>query len=399
MASKFMRGNTWWIKARHPVTGKMLRESLDTADRAGAELLRQRIELELALQHPLPGHLVIPPKIYTAIGASHSHDSTMRAAVGQAIAATPIQRTTIEGALERYLKFIASENVKHHLQNKISMLRRFFGTARVDAVCKAALAECRPTRRSNLVAPHFAGAFIDEIDSAILQEFIDRLKVTRKTKRHYRELFHHLFEVWMRFDLYQPRNFHRPNPVSALPSYIVRNKRIEFLSADDIDKQLAALDDEPSIRMAVAIMIHAGPRRTEALWLQRGSLAPDLTFMSIVNRVDPENDEEGSLKTGERSVTILPPLRELLAPYLVEHNHEWLITTSKGKRWEPNSFSRKLRQLNQRKALRWTCLHYRHTYATQRAAEGWPLFRIAKEMGNSSAVVEQSYAAFVRPTG
>lgn len=42
------------------------------------------------------------------------------------------------------------------------------------------------------------------------------------------------------------------------------------------------------------------------------------------------------------------------------------------------------------------CLHFRHTYATQRAAEGWPLFRIAREMGNSVAVVEEYYAGYIR---
>jgi hypothetical protein len=41
-------------------------------------------------------------------------------------------------------------------------------------------------------------------------------------------------------------------------------------------------------------------------------------------------------------------------------------------------------------------LEYRHTYATQRAGEGWTLFRIAKEMGNSVAIVEQYYAAYIR---
>jgi hypothetical protein len=42
-------------------------------------------------------------------------------------------------------------------------------------------------------------------------------------------------------------------------------------------------------------------------------------------------------------------------------------------------------------------LHFRHTYATRRAADGWPLFRIAKELGNSVAVVEEYYAGYVRP--
>jgi hypothetical protein len=49
------------------------------------------------------------------------------------------------------------------------------------------------------------------------------------------------------------------------------------------------------------------------------------------------------------------------------------------------------------RGLRWACLPFRHTFATQRAADGWTLFRIAKEMGNSVAVVEESgFVMFLR---
>jgi hypothetical protein len=62
-----------------------------------------------------------------------------------------------------------------------------------------------------------------------------------------------------------------------------------------------------------------------------------------------------------------------------------------------DTFGRRLRKLNQDHQLPWTCLAYRHTYASQRAAEGWTLFGIAKEMGNSVAVVEEYYAGYIRP--
>lgn len=66
---------------------------------------------------------------------------------------------------------------------------------------------------------------------------------------------------------------------------------------------------------------------------------------------------------------------------------------SKGTRWAGNEFSKKLREINKAAGLKWTCLHYHHTYATQRAADGWSLFRIAKEMGNRVSIVEEYYAA------
>ena len=63
-------------------------------------------------------------------------------------------------------------------------------------------------------------------------------------------------------------------------------------------------------------MIYAGLRRAEALWLTRDSIARDLSILSVLNRIDDDNDIESTLKTGERPVTILPPLRRILEEYL-----------------------------------------------------------------------------------
>lgn len=49
MASKFLRRQKWWVKLRQPLTGEFIRESLEHGDPARAELLRQRLDLEVAL--------------------------------------------------------------------------------------------------------------------------------------------------------------------------------------------------------------------------------------------------------------------------------------------------------------------------------------------------------------
>jgi integrase len=213
---------------------------------------------------------------------------------------------------------------------------------------------------------------------------------------HYREFFHHFFEFCIKTSLYHPENWHCPNPVAALPTYLTKNGSITYLTENDVEAQLKVLTPYPSMFVAVAIMIYAGLRRSEVLWLNRDALAADLSFLSVVNRID-ENDIENSLKTGERAVTILTPLRLILKEYLATLQVPWLVTSSKGTRWNGDAFGKKLHEINEEAGLKWNCLHFRHTYATQRAGEGWPLFRIAKEMGNSAAVVEQYYAAYVRP--
>lgn len=161
--------------------------------------------------------------------------------------------------------------------------------------------------------PLFQERYLDEITPALLQKFIVGLGVSRITMRHYREMLHHFFSVCLNLDLYPPTHWHRPNPVTALPSYLTRNRRILFLTKADVQQQLAILEPQTSFQMAVAIMIHAGLRRAEALWLTRNSMGADMSYLSVLNRADEEEGSESSLKTGERTLTTLPALRPFLA--------------------------------------------------------------------------------------
>ena len=408
MASKFLRRQTWWIKFRHPATGQSIRESLETQNEARAELLRARLDLEVALLEPRFQAVEIPQALRPVLRLPASGAAILATADLQpawhppAVAVTSSRkRTTIDEGVAAYLRFISSENAPLHIANKVSILRRFIGTDRVEKAGGPLKTKRRRLKNGEAApdpAPFFTGEHLDEITPVLVQDFIDGLGVGRKTMRHYRECFHHLFEVCLKFDLYQPANWHRPNPISALPSYATRNRRIVFLSPAQLDEQIAALAGDAAVQMAVAIMIHAGLRRAETLWLTRDSLAPDLSYLSVRNRRDDESDIESSLKTGERTVTILPPLRKALDKYLPQLAGQWLVPKPKGGRWRPDCFSKRLRTLNKSVGLTWTCLPYRHTYATERAAEGWPLFRIAKEMGNSVAVVEEYYAGYIRPS-
>ena len=411
MASKFQRRCTWWVKFQHPLTGELVRESLGTRDPARAELLRERVELEHSLLAPRFQAADLPENVRRALGArqgDHARFASTPASASVAPSclpatpsgppvAPPAERVVLDEALAAYLNFVRSENAPRHVENKISMLRRFIGTQRAEKFAQAENSKLRVRRLSTPCPPFFTGIHLDEITPALLQEFVEQLGVSTKTKRHYREFFHHFFQFCINFGLYRPENFHCPNPTAALPSFLSKNRRIVFLSDAEVDAQLAALESHPAFRIAAALMIYAGLRRSEALWLTRDALAPDLSFLSVVNRVDPEGDIESSLKTGERAVTILPPLRRLLEDYLPTLSGRWLVPLPKGGRWNGDAFAKRLRSINAEADLKWTCLHYRHTYATQRAAEGWSLFRIAHEMGNSVAIVSQYYAAYLRP--
>ena len=403
MAAKYQRRLTWWVRCYHPRNGQLIRASLDTHDEAKAELLRQRIELETALLAPRFQAADIPTDIQVALGLPGRADlgdrglpvitrDAPRPSQPPLVAA---QRHTLDRALQMYMAHIRSENAALHIENKVSILRRFLGDARVTAVLGF-----KKTRGKPSEGAFFKGEFLDELTPALLQEFMESLPVSTKTKRHYREFFHHFFEFSLKFGYFQPTNWHCPNPVAALPSYVKKNKHIVFLTAAQVDEQLRVLRPYPVLHLAVAVMIFAGLRRAEALWLAPDHIASDRSYLSVVNRIDPDQDIESSLKTGARTVTILPQLSAVLTAHqTVGATAKWLISTTKGKRWRGDSFGKELKKINNAAGLPWTCLHYRHTYATQRAAEGWPLFKIAREMGNSVAVIEEYYAGYLRPDG
>ena len=68
MASKYSRRNVWWVKFRHPATGEVVRESLETTEEPRAELLRERVELEAALRDPRLGIYPMPQRLGNLFG-------------------------------------------------------------------------------------------------------------------------------------------------------------------------------------------------------------------------------------------------------------------------------------------------------------------------------------------
>ena len=68
MASKFLRKQKWWIKLRHPITGSIIRESLETHDEVRAEMLRASIELQARLLEPRFSAVEIPARIHERLG-------------------------------------------------------------------------------------------------------------------------------------------------------------------------------------------------------------------------------------------------------------------------------------------------------------------------------------------
>ena len=407
MAAKFIRKQKWWVRFYHPLTRELVRESLGTSDEARAELLRQRVELESTLLEPRFKAADLPVNVRKALGLPQSPldppAPVMAAEIATVVALhspapTPLpDRFRLDDALNAYFDSIREKNAHHHVEGKLSILRRFIGTERTEPFLLNGSLEHKARRFKKPIAAFFTEEFLDEITPLLLQEFFQQLEVSTVTKRHYREFFHSFFDYCLKFGFYRPDNWHCPNPVAALPSYLEKNRRIIYLSPEDVEVQFKVLESHPDLHTAAAIMIYAGLRRDEALWLTRDAISPDFAFLSVVNRLDEDGDIESSLKTGERSVTILPQLRRILEQYLPTLRGRWLVSTPKGGRWNGDAFAKRLRRINTEAGLNWSSMHYRHTFATQRAAQGWSLLRISHEMGNSVAIVTKYYAAYMRP--
>lgn len=105
---------------------------------------------------------------------------------------------------------------------------------------------------------------LEELTAADVRTFIADHEIGHKTRRRYREVMHRLFAFARANDL-----LIATNPMSALPSYghSIRRTRIVYLKDADVVRQYEVLAGHCSLLAAVHLMIEAGLRRAETLFL------------------------------------------------------------------------------------------------------------------------------------
>jgi integrase len=409
MASIYFRGKlpggSWWIQYYHPVTRQLERFSLATCDRHQADALCRRLDAEIQLLDPQVANVLLPAEIVVSLGIKAPAPLVLAPtpAAGAIAVAESGPDAVIVTALTAYLSHILEDNAKAHRASKVSMLRQIFGSDVLDEVTQKPGPRCKP----GMAVRTLVDLTAESVKQYLANRRHNDRRLSRKTKRHYREMLHHMFEVWIKLGIYTPQNPHAPNPMSGLPSYCTRKGQhtIVFLNKEQKAAQLGVLRPHPSLDIAARVMMEAGLRRCEALGLTRSDVAADFSYLRVTNPsplddcIDYEIDEDDlpSLKTGPRTVTILPGLRDALARYLETLETDWLVASPTGLRWDPDNFSAALRRLNKAAGLPWTAGHYRHTYATERAAEGWSVIDLANEMGTSYQMIQMYYAGYIKP--
>jgi integrase len=293
----------------------------------------------------------------------------------------------------------AVANVPQATADKISRLRQFFGSALVNSLDPRPPEKLKHARkRVTLPLKGIAPTSLSEITPVLILKFLLMKKYGLASKRHYRELFHGLFDCALKSGIYQPPNPYAPNPADDLPSFNGRDKPIIVLTDSEVATQYAAVAADPLVLFGCQLMLEGGFRLHEILALRRCDLAVEGKIRLILPEII--NDVGTGLKTGERTVTARNILRSLIRQYLDSNRGsatDWIFQSPTGLRMTTDAFGTSLRTLNRVAKLKWTTQHFRHTFATQRIAEGWNLKTLAQEMGTSVTMLMAYYSGHIDP--
>ncbi len=254
-----------------------------------------------------------------------------------------------------------------------------------------------------------------------------------KTVNEYRGALRALYNYALTFLDYVPGDPRWPNPAARTKRMREPAPEITFLTAEQIDEQLEALEKvarEQEARLAkslannypgslnkqyvermergpkttrqmrvmVATYIFAGLRRAEATWLTREDVLLEGERPVIQVRAKTIDGEFWQPKTRvNRSV----PISQRLLPILTEHaatlseDAVWFFPSPTGERWSEDNFSADFREHQKRAGLKWRTLDFRHTFGTHLARNGVSLYKISKLMGNSPEICRRHYASVI----
>ena len=236
---------------------------------------------------------------------------------------------------------------------------------------------------------------IEEITTDMVASWLTKLATRRalhgKTLNEYREVLSRFVSWAVRRGVRMPGN---ANPVANVDRYRIESKPIRFLTLDQIDEQIQALDDDLVLRTMVAALIYAGLRLGELLWLTRQDV--DLERGYIYIRRKTVLGRTWAPKTRkDRSVPISLALRAYLDAYEPPLDTPWYFTTPNECQWDSDGFGMALRTVNRAVGLRWTALDFRHTFGSHLAMKGESLYKISQLLGNSPAVAQKHYLALL----
>lgn len=298
--------------------------------------------------------------------------------------------------------------------------------------------ECRlKLYRKWLRDKHPCIQYMEQLDTDIILAYLTKKKnedrISPKTYNHYRQNLHTFFAYFIKNHDFTGKNPRCPNPVTRIEKMPEQCPQITFLSIKKIHQQLESLLPESLKNLAcenpwheathmgikeykswifqvlqpmVATLIYGGFRREELLWLTIADI--DFNKSMIFVRSKTVAGEYWEPKTKKnRSIPISKILLSYLKAYQPPKGTLWFFPFSGGGRWNPDNFSKALREFNRaagmiwqttdsqagkRVGMPWSSLDFRHTFGSQLAMKGITLHKISELMGNSPEICRRHYA-------
>jgi len=365
MASLLKRGSKFYIRVY--VNGKAKDIATKTTNIKIAEKLLQKVEYENA--------------------------------TGQLATAT---RTPLAKLVEDFVAHLRANHRQKSVKNDLSRLRMIFGplTPALELAAKkdnlTGEVQGKPREPEAKEPPRVVAEYAEQINPPLINRYLDHRAavVGPKTLNADREILYRLFRYAIEHHGLVYPDPRLKNPVDGVRPRKLLAHDIRFLNPEQIKSQLEAVKDESELHAAVAILIYAGLRREEALWLTREDLDRKAGLIRI--RAKTIDGQFWQPKTGRnRSVPISTALAAVLDKYKPSAAGPWLLPSPEGVRWDPDNFSHKLADENAKAKLPWTCLDFRHTFGSMLAQRGISLYKISAMMGNSPEICRRHYAALI----
>lgn len=310
-------------------------------------------------------------------------------------------KTPIFTVVTAYIESMRTRKTARSCERDIYYLRETFGPICPDLTLKNSKISERGKKCPTRHAPQYIEAsYFEQITTADISSFVStqvrRKALAPKTANRYREILTRLFNWAM-----EQNGIRMPgdkNPAAKVERYREKAPEIRFLTLEQIDQQLQALEMHPDLQVIVATYIYAGLRREELCWLTVDDVDFSAGVYGMIRvRAKTVHSEFWEPKTKvNRVVPISSKLLEYLEGYEIPNvKGKWFFSTPNGMRWDPDNLSRYLRKGNEKARLEWNCLDFRHTFGSQLAMKGESLYKISNLMGNSPEICRRHYAALI----
>jgi site-specific recombinase XerD len=308
-------------------------------------------------------------------------------------------KTPLEDALEVYVQHMHVTRTARSVTADLSYLRSVFGE-----MCPALVPAKSGTvkgYKSTKGAQVIHAQYLEQITTAQIARFIrHRVQsdgISAKTANRTRGVLSRLFTWSMgQNGVRMPGG---KNPVANVEPYPCSAPDIRFLRQKDIVHQLHVLRHDLRLQTAVAILLFAGLRREELVWLRPEDVIIDGERFDCI-RVCAKTVDGVSWQP-KTKVNRVVPVSATLRTYLERYarhglaSEKWYLPNTIGTHWDADGFAQRLRLFNRSENLEWSSLDFRHTFGSHLAMKGESLYKIATLMGNSPEICRKHYAALL----